>query len=308
MTLHVHGASRATVTAIALALAGSAALFAQQPPATAERRFEAASVKPGLSPSELGRQMAQAGGARGGPVFFGVRTMPGGRFLASTVTLKQLIARAFDVKDYQIDGGPAWMASDYFEIAATAGSDATPAEFNEMLRALLVERFGLRTHTETRDAQVHVVTLARNDGRLGPGLKPTSPECEKQMAEKTPPSRPAGPPANVPVCGLQTMMGRPTGATLTMGGMEISSLIAHLSGELSAHVIDRTGLTGRFDITLEHVSRRMGNTGLSAEPAAIESFPPIPEALQRQLGLRIEQQTGPLPFVVVDDATHPMPD
>ncbi len=102
-------------------------------------------MKPVLSPAELGRLAAQSGGP---PAFprFGIQTQPGGRFTAGTSTLKQLIAEAFEVKDYQIEGGPPWLTTDYFEITANAGADATPADVKAMLRTLLADRFGLRTH------------------------------------------------------------------------------------------------------------------------------------------------------------------
>ena len=111
--------------------------------------------------------------------------------------MKLLIAQAFEVKDYQIDGGPPWLTSDYFNVAANAGADATAADIKAMLRTLLVERFGLRTHTDTRQAPVHVLTLARSDGRLGPGVKRTTPECAQQIEQRkngdAAPARPAAP-------------------------------------------------------------------------------------------------------------------
>ncbi len=72
--------------------------------------------------------------------------------------MKQLIAEAFEVKDYQIEGGPPWLATAYFEITANAGADATPADVKAMLRTLLSERFSLRTHSDTRQAPVYVLT------------------------------------------------------------------------------------------------------------------------------------------------------
>ena len=92
------------------------------------------------------------------PTNFGIQTQPGGRFTAGTSTLKQLIAEAFEVKDYQIDGGPPWLTTDYFDITANAGADATPADVKAMLRTLLAERFGLRTRSDTRQAPVYVLT------------------------------------------------------------------------------------------------------------------------------------------------------
>jgi len=153
---------------------------AQSPPD--DRRFEVASVKPGMSPFEAGR----AAGQTGAPIAlskFGIGTQPGGRFTAGS-TLKQLVAEAFDVKDYQIDGGPPWLATDYFDITANAGADATPADVKAMLRTLLAERFGLRTRSDTRQASVYVLSVARSDGRLGSRLTPSSPECIQQLEQR----------------------------------------------------------------------------------------------------------------------------
>jgi uncharacterized protein (TIGR03435 family) len=113
----------------------------------------------------------------------GIRTLPGGRFQSGS-SLKQLIGHAYDVKDYQIDGGPQWLASDYFEVNASAGGDATPAEIRTMLRALLAERFALRVHNATREAPTHVLTLVRPDGQLGPRLTRTTPECLRQIENR----------------------------------------------------------------------------------------------------------------------------
>ena len=97
-------------------------VLAQSPQASpSERRFEVASVKPALSPSELVGRGAAVPMPR-----FGIEIQPGGRFVASTSTLKALITYAFDFRDYQIDGGPKWLATDYFDIAANAGADASP--------------------------------------------------------------------------------------------------------------------------------------------------------------------------------------
>jgi uncharacterized protein (TIGR03435 family) len=126
----------------------------------------------GMSPAEAGaaagRAAATSQPAPASPIF-GIRTQSGGRFLAGA-SLKRFIANAYEVNDYQIDGGPKWVTSDYFEITANAGADATPADIRSMLRSLLAERFALRLRRDTREAQTHVLTMARPDERLGPRL------------------------------------------------------------------------------------------------------------------------------------------
>ena len=106
-------------------------------------------------------------------------------------------------------------------------------------------------------------------------------------------------------------MGRANGtSTLLAGGMELKSLVSQISNELSAPVVDRTALSGLFDITLEYMSERQiaGRTpGLDANGTDTAPLP-IAGALLQQLGLRLEKQVGPLPVVVVDAAEHPTPD
>jgi len=260
MRYHASRRSISIFTAVAIAAMlgtrGSGIRAQSAQPPAAERRFEVASVKPTLSPFQMGSAAAGGGVAS---MRFGIQTLPGGRVTA-TATLKQLIANAFDVRDFQIEGGPPWLTSDYFEITASAGADASPADVRSMLRTLLAERFGLRTRTEARQAPVHVLSLARSDGRLGPGLKRTSPECAQQIEARkngaaTPPRPPAfspnsGPPTT-PVCGMMSMMQTPRAATMMLGGMEISSLVGRISSELAAPVIDKTGLSGLSALTLE---------------------------------------------------------
>ncbi len=113
-------------------------LRAQTPPNTA---FEVASVKPNKSGD--------------GRVMLGMQ--PGGRFNATNVPLRLLLRQAFNVQDFQIVGGPDWLGSDRFDVVAKApdGVEFTADAMRPMLRSLLVERFKLAFHNETRDMPVY---------------------------------------------------------------------------------------------------------------------------------------------------------
>jgi uncharacterized protein (TIGR03435 family) len=290
-----------------------------QSPAGGAARFEVASVKPIDPFADL-----RKGGASGGPIampFTGVRAEPGGRLVA-VATLRTLLLRAYGVKDYQLEGGPEWLPSDYFSVTAKAEHEtATEAEMNEMLKSLLAERFGLRVHVETRSLSVHTLTVARPDGRLGSGLKRTSPECEATLEEQKrtgtrpapprmppiPPSPQTAPPPLTPTCGLTSTRIAATGAaTYAMGGWPLSSLVEHLSSELEAPVVDETGLVGRFDAVVEYESgrwRRRGPDLNSTDPLPV----PLPQAVQQQLGLKLDKGTAPLAVTIVDAAERPSP-
>ena len=299
---------RFVVVASGVMVAVVAARANGQSPAAAAPRFEVASVKPSISPFDAGRA---AGGGRVSFPFFGVRTQPGGR-LQAVANLQGLILTAYGIESYQIEGGPKWMTSDYFEITAKAEREtATDAELFEMLKSLLAERFGLRVHVETRQASVFMLST-RADGRLGAGLKRTSPECERDLEERKrtgasppPAARPAGtPPTLTPTCGLTSNMITARGVeTWAMGGRPFTELVSRLSSELKAPVIDGTGLNGLFDVLIEFESsrRRAGPDPNSTDPLPV----PLPAAVQQQLGLTLEKRTGPLPITIVDAAEPP---
>jgi len=281
-----------------------------QAPAPAAPRFEVASVKPGTSPFDAGRAAAAGGGSVSFP-FFGVRTQPGGR-LEALSNLQGLILTAYRIEAYQLEGGPKWLTSDYFQITAKAEREtATDPELFEMLKSLLAERFGLRVHAETRQASVFMLS-ARADGRLGAGLKRTSPECERDLEERKrtgaplpPQPLPSGtPPRLTPTCGIDSNMITAAGVeTWAMGGRPFTELVSRLSGELKAPVVDRTGLNGLFDVLIEFESRRRR---AGPDPNSTDPLPlPLPAAVQQQLGLTLEKSTGPLPITIVDAAEPP---
>jgi len=284
-----------------------------QSPAAGEVRFEVASVKPVDPFAEVRKS-----GPQGGPIAMpqtGVRIEPGGRLVA-VATLRTLIMRAYGIKVYQLEGGPRWLASDYFSISAKAANEtATEAEMNAMLKSLLAERFGVRVRVETRPSPVHTLTVARPDGRLGAGLKPTSKECEATLQKDRTGARPPMPPGPLtpstpltPTCGMMSTRMAATGAaTYAMGGWPLSSLVEHFSNELGAPVIDQTGLAGRFDAVVEYESGRRPGRGPdlnSTDPLPV----PLPQAVQQQLGLKLDKGTAPLPITIIDAAEPPSAD
>jgi uncharacterized protein (TIGR03435 family) len=314
-----------------LVLLSVAAVFARQEipksqgtPASVGRRFDVASVKPNHQTlAEFVR--ASQGNASTALPTIGIRTFPGGRLTASFVTLRALIVRAFEIKDYQLEGGPSWVGTTNFEINAKAEGEATEQELNAMLKALLIERFALRTRIQVKEMPLHVLTLARTDGKLGSQLKPTSDTCLAEMEErrKNPAQRRSDtpPPAarsveemrdmlRTPRCGGSSMGSSASSMTFSFSGQPLSTLVSRLSSQLSAPVLDKTGLTGAYDAVLEYepVGRQ---ASLSAAPNANGPeflAPPLRSALQQQLGLKLEDTKGPLDIVIIESVEQPMPD
>lgn len=285
---------------------GLAAASAQNPASPdAEPRFEVASIRV----AELARFQ---GAGKVPPI--GVRTLPNG-LNATLATLRMLILSAYQIKDYQLVGGPGWMDSDRFDVTARAAGDVTPEIARRMLQNLLKDRFMLRAHTETRQFDLHALVLARSDGRLGPGLLHTSPECEATLEAR---KQGTAPPAERPnfelirkqtFCGMSMMGSSASGASnYSMGGVPLERLVNQIAGEVRGPVVDRTGLTGLFDILLEYASqpRQLQAAPLNTPDLTKDvALPTLRDALQEQLGLELETGKGPLDVLVIDSVERP---
>ncbi len=127
----------------ALVLTGLAAL-------AADPAFEAVSIKPNVTASDR--------------VDFGPPA--GARFTATNVSLRMLIMRAYKAKNFEVSGGPGWMNSDRYDVAASAAEKISEAQFKLMLQSLLADRFQVRVHRETKQMPVYVLLPAKKGTRL----------------------------------------------------------------------------------------------------------------------------------------------
>jgi uncharacterized protein (TIGR03435 family) len=264
--------------------------------------FEVASVKPNNS-----------GEAR---VSFTYRRA-GGRFNATNATLRLLICNVYQLQDSQIVGGPSWLNADRFDIVAKADLESSqafpvqrrdgPSRLQLMMRALLAERFKLAVHHETKPVSAFTLVVARRDGRLGPALRPSAGDCDALAA--TARARNAAPPSNQPAPVAPTRCGAAMGiGHFTVGGGTLFQLANTLSNIVGQAVVDRTGLTGNFDIDLtwtpEQTAQRPPDT--QDPPHADPDGPSIFTALQEQLGLKLESEKTPVDVLVIDHAEHPI--
>lgn len=207
----------------------------------------------------------------------------GGRFVSRNGTVRMLIRAAYEVRDVQIVDLPGWASSERFDIAATAGRNASSAEMRPMLRTLLAERFALRVHLETRALPIYALTLAREDRALGPRLMPSRGDCRERRT-----------------CGMQSG-GSGTLRTLRGGDVGMAQLANSLVYLVADRmVIDRTGLAGLFDVDLQWTPDELLTTD-SPVPALIT-------ALQEQLGLKLDPARGPVDVLVIDAVARPTPD
>lgn len=203
-----------------------------------------------------------------------------------------------------------WARTEFYDIEARAVPSASAEAMHEMARTLLPERFKLRMHRETREVPAYRLVTARKDGRLGPGLTRPAIDCDAYRAAKergdTLPTDPTRKPfADRLVCATTVM---PVfdhtrvipGADwrLTAGGATIGSLVTLLARDLGRPVIDKTGLTQRFDVAVQYsVELRPG-----AEPG-----PPLQAALADQLGLKVEDAKAAVEVLVIDRVERPDP-
>jgi uncharacterized protein (TIGR03435 family) len=216
------------------------------------------------------------------------------------------------------------MTTDRFDIDARANRDipmradpnpnAPPGPLQLMLRAMLADRFKLKTHTETREAQTYELVLAREDRKLGPKLVKSDVDCAaEQAAARARGNAPAFPAAGEPMrCGMRSMIGN-----LSAGSIPIAQLATQLGAIVGQTVVDRTQLAGNFDVNLTFTPDRLPPRAPGTpddQPIAINgqvidpNGPTIFTALQEQLGLKLEPVKSPVEVTVVDSVEHPTPD
>lgn len=265
----------------------------------------------------------------------------GGQFRATNVTLRLLLRTAYSLQDFHLIGGPVWQNTEKFTITATAGSgfQGGMPEVLPMIRSLLAERFKLKTHKETREVPVYALTLARSDGRLGPKMKPSTSDCSNAAAEQQKLAEAASRgdtsvlagllSGNVKCAMMPMMPGMGRGAAganpqqmlagfgLKADGQPMSVLVELLQQTMGRTVLDKTGLKGLYDweVTFnpEALMRMVSQIGINLPPEALQIFgqidsPPLPAAIQQDLGLKLESQRGPGDVLVIDSAEMPAAD
>ncbi len=241
--------------------------FAMQEPAALPPAFEVASVKPA------------APGGRG----MSIGRRPGGRFTAENVPLRFLITFAYDIRDHQLTGGPAWINADRWDIVAKPAVDVPngpegSAAIHAMVRALLADRFQLKIHKETKEMPVYALVVAKG----GPKLTPSPADAK----------------------GPSIRMGR---GKSTFTRVSLTELAQVLAGNLGRNVIDETGIQGNYDFTLEFLDEPVRVPGAKEGPDSKEApvdsdLPSLFTAVQEQLGLKLVSKRGPVEIVVIEQA------
>lgn len=234
-----------------------------------QSQFEVVSIKPA------------APGARNS----GYRGAPAGVLNATNVSLKMLISYAYDVRDYQVSGGPGWLDTEKYEVLAKSDSaapePASPSERVALMRArvqaMLADRFHLTLHRTTKELPIFRLVVGKN-GPKGLG-EPKS--TSSDMVDN--------------------------GHHLVCHKTSLDSFAKiFLQGELGRPVVNQTGLAGEFDFTMDWVPDEGQNRRPGEEPATVSTSaadgPSFFTALQEQLGLKLEPAKGPVEVLVIDHA------
>jgi uncharacterized protein (TIGR03435 family) len=201
-----------------------------------------------------------------------------GRFAVRNISLKKLVAWAYGVDMFRIQGGPAWADSETYDVEAKAEERLTEKEIVPMLQPLLADRFQLRFHRETKESPVYALVIGRNGSKL---RTVENRDCAT---------------AGKGAAGCNGIRFDPTG--ITAENVAVSSLIAALRDVTARPVLDETGLAGKYDFTLRFMP---GADRSGADTAGVSIF----TAIQEQLGLRLEARKSSLEFVVIDRAERP---
>jgi len=255
--------------AVAALLASACGVWAQTPVARPTfDAFEVATVKPVDADAKAGRLFRMDGEHR---------------WVATNYTLNNLIALAYDLNPRTISGGPGWMNTQQFTIEAVTPGDVRPVRLEQMrmLRALLVERFGLKFHRQEKEFAIYALSVAKGGPKLQAAAKPDDPP---QLVGVVYPGKIEVPAKSVTMDDFVAMLQRAT---------------------LDRPTVNRTGLTGKYDFDLYWAPDETQYGGQVPVAAADAPSPPLFTAMQEQLGLKLEAARGMVSAMVVDEVERP---
>jgi uncharacterized protein (TIGR03435 family) len=235
---------------------------------TANPGFEVATIKPS-KPDAQGR----------------VITLRAGNIVTMNTSLSALISFAYDLQPKQLDGAPAWVEADKYDVTGKPDTPGVPDidQFKGMIKKLLADRFELKYHTEKKELSVYALQSGKGEAKL-----------TKADAD-------AG---SLPGLGFQGL------GKLVVHNATLSNF-THLmqSSVLDRPVVDQTGLTGRFDFTLNWTpdESQFGGMGLKVPPPSdkADAPPPLFTAIQEQLGLKLVPTKAMVDVMVIDKVEKP---
>ena len=313
-----------------LLVAVSSAALAQKPDDSLT--FEVATVKSAAPPSSAAGKMMMRIGVQGGP-----GSSDPGQISYWNLNLRTLLTQAYGVRPHQISG-PAWLDGDRFDIVAKVPRGATKDDVKVMLRNLIRERFQLAFHREQKEQPVYTLVAAKGAPKLAESADQSDPDA---APSPTPPANAAAPSAAPPdpsrlkigkdgmpefpaelrrpgIAMMAMMSPRGPRMKLIATRQTMAQFADSLSTQTDRAVVDKTGLTARYDFTLDFApdanavasKLMMSRDGMMPLPPGGDALPAasapesdaetIYSAVQKQLGLRLEPQKAEIDFLVID--------
>jgi uncharacterized protein (TIGR03435 family) len=210
---------------------------------------------------------------------------PGGRFSATNATVKQLIMIAYGIKPQQLSGGPGWADSDRYDVVAKPEGPANQDQIKVMIQGLLADRFKLSLHQDSKEMQIFALVVAKG----GPKIE--------EVKEPGPGRR-----------GIRMGLGLMEAQQTTMP--DFAGALSNLAGRT---VVDKTGLTGIYNVKLEftpdesqgRMGRGPGDGKEGGPPPPDPAGPSLFIAIQEQLGLKLEAQKGEVVTFMIDHVEKP---
>ena len=235
------------------------------PSETPAPAFEAADVH--LSPKVRNPSMASGG-------------LRGTRYLVRQGTIVDLISLAYDVDNDKILGGPSWLDIVRFDVSARAPEHSSPEQAKLMLQTLLAQRFNLKIHKDSKELPGFVLSAGSGKTKMKPAADPTaSANC---MGQRQPPS-PDKVPQQVVDCH-------------SISVDDLSRLVVNMANS-NGTALNKTGLEGKWDFTIRWTPpgllARAGSDGIS-----------IFDAIDKQLGLKLEAGKVPQPVIFIDSVNE----
>lgn len=236
--------------------------------------------------------------------------LPGGRIRAINVSLAGFMTAAYQVPASRIIGAPSWFDSKYFDIDAISGApnegNATFDQNRLRLQSLLADRFNLTIHHETRQLPAYALVLV-SPGKFGPHLQIDDEKCAPAPPTTTS-AYPVKSDGGVSSLNCGDVSGRgSSNSTQYLGrAVTMDRFLAVLAGppaepNIERPIIDATGITQRIDFDLQFARFN----GAATDASSATSFPSLSTALQDQLGLKLQSETGPVDVIVIDHVEEP---
>ena len=271
------------------------AILAVRLVAAQEPAFDVASIRPNQTPSQRSE----------------IQLTPTGRFTATGTPPKSIILRAHGLIDAQLIGAPKWLSEERYDIDArvAVAPAGGPDSLLPHIRALLVDRFKLKAHPDTRELPAYALTFARRDRALGAQMRPTQTDCTRASTLTVEEVR-AGVREGWPPCGMvylvnfttTTPAGNAVKLRVRRSGITMQALATALQTTVDRPVVDQTGLDGRYDVEYSFTPQPPTP---GVESAFGPEAPTLFVALEEQLGLKLESRRMNVPVLVVDSIERP---